>query len=64
MAYYIQEEAKKNFQEMMEKLLENPPPKLMQKLASAMSNAATHVDTVFGHVPRTGRVWIGKIGQQ
>jgi hypothetical protein len=45
MANYFQEEAKKDFQEMMEKLLENPPPELMQKLASAMSNAATQMST-------------------
>jgi len=29
MANYFQEEAKKDFQEMMGKLLENPPPELM-----------------------------------
>jgi len=38
MANYFQEEAKKDFQEMMGKLLENPPPELMQKLASAVTN--------------------------
>jgi len=38
MATYFQEEAKKDFQEMMGKLLENPSPELMQKLASVMSN--------------------------
>ena len=37
--------AKKDFQEMMGKLLENLPPELMQKLASAMSNAATQMST-------------------
>ena len=30
---------------MMGKLLEKPPPELMQKLASAMSNAATQMST-------------------
>jgi len=45
MANYFQEEAKKDFQEMMGMLLENPPPELMQKLASAMSNAATQMST-------------------
>jgi 3-polyprenyl-4-hydroxybenzoate decarboxylase len=43
MATYFQEEDKKDFQEMMEKLLESPPPKLMQKLASAVSNQ--HIST-------------------
>jgi hypothetical protein len=38
MATYFQEEAKKDFQEMMEKLLESPPPKLMQKLARCQIN--------------------------
>jgi len=38
MANYLQKGAKKDFQEMMGKLLENPPPKLMQKLVSAVSN--------------------------
>jgi len=38
MANYFQEEAKKDFQEMMGNLLENTPHELMQKLASAISN--------------------------
>jgi hypothetical protein len=38
MATYFLEEAKEDFHEMMGKLLENPPPELMQKLASAVSN--------------------------
>jgi len=38
MANYFQEEAKKDFQEMMGKLLDIPPPELMQKLVSAVSN--------------------------
>jgi len=38
MARYLKEEAKKEFREMMGKLLQDPPPELMQKLASAVSN--------------------------
>jgi hypothetical protein len=34
---YFKEEAKKGFQEMMSKILSDPPPELMQRLASAMS---------------------------
>ena len=36
MASYWKEEAKKEFIEFMEKLVDNPPPELMQKLASAV----------------------------
>ena len=36
MASYWKEEAKKEFTEFMEKLVDNPPPELMQKLASAV----------------------------
>jgi len=45
MATYFQEEAKKDLQEMMGNLLENPPPKLIQKLASAMSNQQISTQT-------------------
>ena len=45
MANYFQEEAKKDLQEMMGNLLENPPPKLIQKLASAMSNQQISTQT-------------------
>ena len=37
MASFFQEEANKEFIGMMEKLLEDPPPQLMQKLASTVS---------------------------
>jgi hypothetical protein len=37
MESYFKEEAKKDFQEMMSKILSDPPPELMQRLASAMS---------------------------
>jgi hypothetical protein len=37
MESYFKEEAKKYFQEMMSKILFDPPPELMQRLASAMS---------------------------
>jgi hypothetical protein len=37
MESYFKEEAKKDFQEMMSKILSNPPPELMKRLASAMS---------------------------
>jgi hypothetical protein len=37
MESYFKEEAKKDFQEMMSKILSNPPPELMQRLVSAMS---------------------------
>jgi hypothetical protein len=33
----FKEEAKKDFQEMMSKILSDPPPELMQRLVSAMS---------------------------
>lgn len=38
MASYFKEEAKKDFQEMMGKMLQNPPPELLQKLASAVAS--------------------------
>jgi len=37
MADYFKEEAKKDFRDMMSQMLSNPPPELMQQLASAMS---------------------------
>jgi hypothetical protein len=37
MESYFKEEAKKDFQEMMSKILSDPPPELMQRLANAMS---------------------------
>jgi hypothetical protein len=37
MESYFKEEAKKDFQEMMSKILFDPPPELMQRLVSAMS---------------------------
>jgi hypothetical protein len=37
MKSYFKEEAKKDFQEMMSQILSNPPPELMQRLASVMS---------------------------
>ena len=37
MADYFKEEAKKEFKAMMSQMLSNPPPELMQQLASAMS---------------------------
>jgi hypothetical protein len=37
MKSYFKEEAKKDFQEMMSKILSDPPLELMQHLASAMS---------------------------
>jgi hypothetical protein len=37
MKSYFKEEAKKDFQEMMSQILSDPPPVLMQHLASAMS---------------------------
>jgi hypothetical protein len=37
MKSYFKEEAKKDFQEMMSKILSDPPPELMHHLASAMS---------------------------
>ena len=33
---YFKEEAKKDFKDMMSQMLSNPPPELMQQLASAM----------------------------
>jgi hypothetical protein len=43
MESYFKEEAKKDFQEMMSKILSNSPPELVQHLASAMS--AQHMST-------------------
>ena len=37
MANYFKEEAKKEFKGLMSEMLSNPPPELMQQLASAMS---------------------------
>jgi hypothetical protein len=37
MADYFKEEAKKDFKDMTSQMLSNPPPELMQQLASAMS---------------------------
>jgi len=37
MKSYFKEEAKKDFQEMMSQILSDPPPALMQRLASVMS---------------------------
>jgi hypothetical protein len=37
MKSYFKEEAKKDFQEMMSQILSDPPPALMQRLASEMS---------------------------
>jgi hypothetical protein len=37
MESYFKEEAKKDFQEMMSKILSDPPPVLMQRLTSVMS---------------------------
>jgi hypothetical protein len=37
MKSYFKEEAKKDFQEMMSKILSDPPLELMQRLSSAMS---------------------------
>jgi hypothetical protein len=34
---YFKQEAKKEFKDLMSQMLSNPPPELMQQLASAMS---------------------------
>jgi len=37
MVDYFKKEAKKDFKDLMSQMLSNPPPKLIQQLASAMS---------------------------
>jgi len=38
MSNYFKEEAKREFEEVMSKILSNPPPELIQRMATAMSS--------------------------